>query len=221
MEKLPEASAESSRARSGAMLHRPDGSVDTLQFFPDAETVDVDSPWGPLPVVPAFARRTVIAVQPNRPRVCIGDQTSPAVVCYEADGGRTRIEWPDLPPPPPPTAGEIQRWRDSTIATYVPKLSPEAAERLVDLTPIHEHRSPYGDLHIDRLGNLWVERGPLASAEIEHLVFDPDGNLLAVAHLPAMRVMEIGIDYVIGVVRDELDVQVIATFALEKAPPTP
>ena len=69
--------AGSFRSRSGALRVSPDrGAVEPFVFFPGAEEVSVESPWGPLSVTPPLAKSTSIAVQPNEPRVCVGDQES-------------------------------------------------------------------------------------------------------------------------------------------------
>ena len=57
------------RLGSGALRVSPDmGVIDVLMRFGDIEQVSVESPWGPLPVVPAFAKNTSIAVQPGGAR---------------------------------------------------------------------------------------------------------------------------------------------------------
>jgi hypothetical protein len=49
-------------------------------------------------------------------------------------------------------------------------------------------------------------------------VFDPAGAWLGVVALPPIEVLAIGDDYVIGVYRDELDIQYLQVHELVKLP---
>ena len=72
-------------------------------------------------------------------------------------------------------------------------------------------------LVLDRQGNLWVKRGPTASGEsqtTEYLVFDRQGVLLGSVLLPPIRVLEIGMDYVMGIYEDQLEVQYLQIFEI-------
>jgi len=56
----------------------------------------------------------------------------------------------------------------------------------------------------------------LEPESIEYLVFDPTGALLGAVALPPIEVLEIGDDYVMGVYRDELEVQYLQVHELVK-----
>ena len=94
-------------------------------------------------------------------------------------------------------------------------------------------------LHLDELGNLWVRRGP-SPAEGDpgtvreftlpdggewavpqssglHDVFRPDGAYLGTVKLPHnLRITEIGADYILGIVLDEMDVQYVWMLGLDR-----
>jgi hypothetical protein len=208
------------RPGSGALRVSPDYSViDTVLLFGDVEQVLVESPWGPLPVVPALAKNTSIAVQSTEPRVCIGDQEGPEVRCFERDGSATALRWREKPIAVRDNEREVVAWRESTTELYRQKLSPDEARRLVAQIPVPVERPEYSQLVIDRNGNLWVRRGPTASdgsESTEYLVFDRTGKLLGPLQLPPIRILEIGSDYVMGIYLDELEVQYLQVFGIMK-----
>jgi hypothetical protein len=81
-----------------------------------------------------------------------------------------------------------------------------------------EYFPAHGRLVADGLGFLWVQEYRLpGEGEPAWLVFDPDGRLAARVSLPeGLGVFEIGADYVLGEVRDELDVEYVQLFALSR-----
>jgi hypothetical protein len=84
-----------------------------------------------------------------------------------------------------------------------------------------ETRPPYYRILLDNAGNLWAERGPTAGrpgGSVDFLVFDPEGILLGVVALPPIQVLDIGDDYVMGVFRDELEIQYVHLYELRKHP---
>ena len=75
------------------------------------------------------------------------------------------------------------------------------------------------EITLDREGNLWVSLGPTersSSPSEDYLVFDPAGSLLGVTALPPVRILEIGHDYVLGVYRDDLEVEYVHLYELRK-----
>ena len=87
-------------------------------------------------------------------------------------------------------------------------------------------------LHLDAVGNLWVEPYSLPGADVAPFqVYTPDGTWLGTVAMPpglsleagglrtgtgSKSAFEIGDDYILGVWRDELDVEYVRLYALEK-----
>ena len=94
-------------------------------------------------------------------------------------------------------------------------------------------------LFLDELGYIWVRRGPSPldgeHARVQevtghddtrwtihapsglHDVFRPDGAYLGAVKLPhALRIAEIGADYVLGVATDDLDIQYVHLYGLDR-----
>lgn len=80
-------------------------------------------------------------------------------------------------------------------------------------------RFPYwGTALVDKVGNLWIS-GPATGvrAPVEWSVFDRTGRRLAGVTMPTgFGPKDIGTDYVLGVMRDELGVETIRMYALER-----
>jgi hypothetical protein len=203
------------RPRSGALRVPADvSSVDTLMFFGGVEQVSVSAPWGEWAVAPALAKRTSTAVHATRSRACIGDQEAPEVVCFGPDATRTSIRWSSEAAPV--TEPEVATWRDTTIGLYTLKVSEDDARRVLAQVAVPTVRPHYSRLVLDRAGNLWVEREPA-----HHLVFDPSGALLGLVVLPRLDVLEIGDDYVLGIYRDELEVEYLQVHEIVKRSTSP
>lgn len=111
----------------------------------------------------------------------------------------------------PPTADELAAAWEEVSARRVG--SPEyVRERLPapDSIPNIDH------LVVDGLGAVWVGsyQADPSAARLYH-VYDPGGPFLArVAMPPAVEVLEIGPGYVLGLTRDDLDVERVVLFGL-------
>lgn len=70
----------------------------------------------------------------------------------------------------------------------------------------------------DDEGNLWVQDFTVpGEGDAAWSVFDPEGHFLGPVRMPpGLRVTHIGGDFVVGVVRDELDVERVRVYSLEK-----
>jgi hypothetical protein len=91
-----------------------------------------------------------------------------------------------------------------------------------------DHFPAHGRLMADRAGGLWMERyaprrtdsgwAPTRSEPTIWEAYDPDGAWMGPVAFPAdFLPFEIGRDYVLGLWRDEMDVEYVRMYALEKA----
>ncbi len=79
-------------------------------------------------------------------------------------------------------------------------------------------------LHVDPDGNLWAVQRRYGAGDdgrlsgmLDYFVFGPDGRHLGVIALPDnLQVYQIGRDYILGVLRDELEVQFVHLYEIEK-----
>lgn len=126
--------------------------------------------------------------------------------------------------------GDVSFWRN--FASF--EVNPDDAHwAAIDSVSIAEA------LFLDELGYMWVQRGPTAldgeharTRQVTgpddmqwtvpahsglHDVFRPDGVYLGTVKLPHdLRITEIGPDYILGVVRDEMDVQYVWMYGLDR-----
>ena len=206
------------RAASGALRVSADASlIDTVAFFKGAEQAVVESPWGRLALDPPLPRNTWIAVQPNEPRACIGDQENLGISCYETDGTVIFARWPNPPSAVRDDDPDVEEWRSRTLADYEMKLSYEASIRLLEQMSPPAERPPHSSLVLDHDGYLWADSGPAEDpASSDYLVFDRAGSLLGTVRLPRMRILEIDRNEIIAAYRDELDVQYLGVFEVTK-----
>ena len=83
-----------------------------------------------------------------------------------------------------------------------------------------ETRSAYADLIIDASGHLWAlqSRGRSEAGQpSDFVIFGHEGEWLGSVRLPSrFRVMEIGRDYVLGVMPDDLDVEAVQVLRLHR-----
>jgi hypothetical protein len=91
-------------------------------------------------------------------------------------------------------------------------------ERMYADMPVPKTMPAYGDLMVDAVGDLWVAdyRRP-SDHQPRWTVFDSTGQMLGAVAMPErFTPYDIGADYVLGVWKDELDVQYVREFGLEK-----
>ncbi|MGW8266747.1 MAG: 6-bladed beta-propeller [Longimicrobiales bacterium] len=206
------------RPRSGALrVARDLLSIDTLMFFGDTAKVTVDAPFGRYPIAPPLAEGPTLTHRGNPPRICVGDRAVPEILCLGPDGARRQVGWE--PEPAPITDEEVREWREANLRLFGEKLREEDILRMLDQVPIPPVRPAFSGITLDEELNLWVKSGPAQRGDppsVDYLVFDPDGAFLGAVALPPIQLLEVGADYVMGVYRDELEVESLRLYGLEK-----
>jgi len=132
------------------------------------------------------------------------------------DGSVSSILRADIPSQPV-TAADIEDWRQRQLEGASEVVRP-AVERLVAEGPVPSMMPAYSDLQVDGEDNLWLlgyEPGVRGSNEWH--VFDRMGRLLGKVVTPmGLDVTDIGSDYVLGIYRDEYDVQAVRKYRIIK-----
>ncbi len=148
---------------------------------------------------PSFARRTRIVADADGFFVAPGDRFE--VSRYDAAGRLSRIARRDTPLVPV---------TDEDLAKF--RLADQAGLRGVLTYPA------VGALLPDAAGNLWVEEfRHTPGDESRWIVFDPDGRLLgAVVPVSGFRPLHVAEDLVLGVWQDELGVERVRLYRLQR-----
>ena len=117
----------------------------------------------------------------------------------------------------PVSSSEVDRLVEARLEGHAdPEFRQRRAEVLASL-PAPEFRPAYSALTTDRTGNLWMRETALPGEPNGWTVFDPDGGMLGPIELPAgFEPLRIGDDFVLGVVTDDLGVERVQLYSLEK-----
>jgi len=166
-------------------------------------------------VNPLFGRAQIAAVGGGR--LLVGSNDSWQIEEYLPDGTLTRVIRRRVEP-----RRLTRAVADSAIAAVLEDASSEEGRRRMqeayEAMPSPETMPFYLSAKVDDAGNLWVQEfGPARNAAVDWSVFDPEGRYLGTVTVPdRFRVEHIGDDFVLGVGRDEMDVERVEMYALEK-----
>lgn len=189
-------------------------------FFADVGprmTFGGGSVTGPSVLSPLVSSSTASAGGGEPWRVIAGDEGTSEFDVFSEDGTLLmRVRWDAQGREF--TDEDRDRIRADYLADSFARREPQAARRALEVMPRLERTPIYEDLHVDRLGHYWVKRHSLPTDEEQTWwVFGPDGQFAAAVTVPlGVRILEVGDDYLLGVARDELDVQRLEMWALQR-----
>jgi hypothetical protein len=193
----------------------------TLVLY-DANGAFVDSlgrhPWMEVGIIAEgsvsrriFAPITQVASTGDRVWIGTGEETS--IDGYDAEGAlRTIIRWTGSDRSVPPDA--VARHLEARCVN-----APAALCRAYHEIPVMPRFPAHEELRVDVEGNLWVQDfwQPSFGSTVPWRVFDRDNVLIARVDVPStMRVLDIGADRVLGLVRDELGVETVVVHVLTR-----
>ncbi len=115
----------------------------------------------------------------------------------------------------PVTPRLAEEWRRNAMERYSRMPAPVRYWRAN--LPVPATMPAHGEFLLDDDGNLWVAHYRLPDEPSVYAVFDPSGRLLGDVGVPGRgSVTHIGSDFMLGIWRDELDVQQIRMYRLLK-----
>jgi len=188
-----------------------DGSVHRdLGVFPGSELYVVTTPERRSVAYYPFARSAFVFVWGDVVVITTNDRYE--IRAYRPDGSLARIVRRDHEVRAP-TRGDL---RDA-VARQNPD-RPEALDAVGDM-PLVEAFPAFAEVRVDRLGYLWVREYRLPGEEHRlWTVFDPQGRALGLVEMPgSFRVREIGEDYILGTREDELDIEYVESWSLDRS----
>ncbi len=119
-----------------------------------------------------------------------------------------------------PTATHVEGYIEARVARFADPEARERERRGFELVPVGEYLPSFASVMADALGYLWVEEFEPPGEELPNVlwtVFDPDGSMLGFVETPEeLEVYEIGENYVLGRVTDELGVEFVQAWPLER-----
>jgi hypothetical protein len=189
----------------------PSGEVvDTMVNVPGSErTIHVEGQGGTIEsimvIAPPFAKNTVYAAAGDA--LVVATQESPEIRVFGADGALRRIIRTGIPMP--------AVTEDHLAAVFERQREAMPAERRAQMVTRPEWPDagkvvpPFDSIEIDDAGNFWfADYDDLIRTPGTWSVHDPEGRLIARVRMPErFQPMHIGTDFVLGVERDELDVE--------------
>ncbi|MXW18423.1 MAG: hypothetical protein F4X60_14245 [Gemmatimonadetes bacterium] len=144
----------------------------------------------------------------------VGDRYE--IRAFAEDGALARIVRRDHAARPP-TAEEVQGYIEERVAGYPDVLVAEQ-RKLYESVPVAENMPAFTSVMVDRRNHLWVEEYELPGEERPGslwTVFDAQGRVLGFVETPdGLEIFEIGEDYILGLWRDELEVEYVQMWEL-------
>jgi len=192
--------------------------LDTLSFFLSTEYALMEVAGRTLFGAAPFAKATYLDVHENR--VYVGTAETMEVEVLDPGGEvRTvsRHSGSDLA-----LTEDDQAWyRARMIDMAKTPMEQQMLGPVLDAQVFPEARAAYSDLRVDREGAVWLRTGrhfpPLAPSN-EWTVISEEGVFLGTVTFPErFEVFELGTDYVLGLWKDELDVEFIRLYALDRS----
>lgn len=221
----------------GSLLLNPDGrgNQDLVRYYTEWAVLDVDgtlqAPLGEFPLTEdwvamvdadgstwesphPFGRGTVGAVWGDL--VAIGDQAAYEIRAFDADGTLVRIVRRGGDPRSP-TQADQDEYFARLVADRPPEERAEALRSVRDM-PLVDSYPAFEEVLADRIGYLWVrEYRMFEEGDPVWTVFDREGRVQGLVETPAgLSVFEIGADYVLGSVEDELGVEYVQVCGLSR-----
>lgn len=196
----------------------PDVSrMDTLGPFPGLEQVCVAASPRPTCTATVFPHRTTRGLGKDPDRLYLGDSERPEIRVLTPEGRVVRII--RLPSEQIPVSNEELEREIDRRTRSAEKQGVMDRERLVlSAAPSPDVFPFFGELFIDKQGFLWLEdlrRGP--DARIRYRIFGPEGGMLGSVAVPEdLGFLEIGEDYILGVRTDDLGVEYVDMYQLER-----
>ncbi len=192
----------------------------TLGTHPGREVVREEGtdPSGVAPVM--FSRSTYLTSWGDL--VVISTNRRYEFRAYRRDGSLARIVRLDRPPRPV-TDAHVNAYIEESVSSIPPDRADRRAERRRTLREmaVAEHLPAFAAYRPDALDHLWVYEYEAAGEETPgrvFTIFDPDGRVLGYFEIPeGVAVQEIGADYILGKVSDELGVETVHLWSLERS----
>jgi hypothetical protein len=196
------------RHRVGAFHLDANGTVlDTIAPIPAGEAWFIPRNGGFTVFDVPMARTTAIVAY--RDRILVGDTEHSEIRILSPDGEpHLFVRWHHEPRAI--TDADIAAARADALEDESSESDRTEVERMFARLELPPAMPAFGALRVDTAGNLWIMdyRTEWDEGDISWSVFDPDGSMIARLSMPGgFLPTQIGDDFVLGITRDELDVE--------------
>ena len=185
-----------------------EGTTRAMMYFPPFGARPIQVTWGDLFVQASTGSHEFLA--------------------YAGDGALARIVRLGAAPRVP-TQAQIDAYIDEEVSWVSPSIPPGEVEqyraqqrRGWEAVPVAENLPAFSSLVADRADHLWLEEfEPPGEERPGSLwkVLDPEGWALGVIETPdGLAILEIGADYILGRTQDEVGVEYVQLWSLERSP---
>ena len=197
-----------------AQVSREGEVLDSIGRFPSIEFYMLGTDQRAAATSLPFGRRTYAAVHGQT--AYLGSSDNYEILRYTADGrlaGIVRVAHEHLPV----TQEDIELEKADRLGDSDANWR-RTLERMFAEMPIPSTMPAFDGLETDALGNLWVREAVRPGApDAVWTLFDAQGRIMGTALTPAdLSVVEIGADYLLGMWRDDLDVEHVQLYELIK-----
>ena len=188
--------------------------LDSITTLPDESRYILAEPTSMSVTTPLLGPQTYRAVAGDS--LFLGYSGSFQINAYGSDGVLRSIIR-RVAEPVPVTADELTRLREERLSVSDDPTFRERLGRIYDAMPAPQVRPAFSSLQVDEAGNLWVRSTVLPDEPELWTVFDDAGRMLGTLQLPdGFRPLHIGEDFLLGLVDDELGVQRVRLYDLQK-----
>lgn len=159
-------------------------------------------------------------VEAGTGRVYVADREEYEIRVYDPGAGLMRVQRLDRPRRPV-TDEMVERYRDWMAGRIDDPDRRSATLERIDRGPVADSLAWIRGLTIDALGSAWVTESRVTDeAPLVTTVFTADGAWIGEIDVPDDFIpLDIGEDYLLGSLTDELDVQHLVLFDLERTAP--
>jgi hypothetical protein len=202
------------RAHAGAAAR-----IDTLGSFQGARVKKTVSREGTREISSTapllFSSATHVAVSGNSVLVAEGSTFEVRVYSSQGDLVRViRMGWE----PTVVSQSDVRDYIDSVVSSVQDRDQREATRGYLSSLGVATTYPAFSVLRVDPAGSIWLADYSRGGSSRKWLVFHSEGTYLGAVQVPpGVRVLDIGDSLILGLSRDELDIEHIVVYALDKS----
>jgi hypothetical protein len=180
----------------------------TEMFF-----VPVDTLFAPIEV--PFGRTQAHVARGDR--LYVLDGALPRIEVFDTAGRLVSVITADIPPRAV-TPADLDRYRAETLERTRDANAKRRFETAFAELPVPPNMPAFSELRIDPSGHIWAQRYRAFDDEPQSwTVFDPEGRMLGDVVLPTgLEVYDIGDDYILGKIADDLGVEQVRVHEVQR-----